>query len=346
MHRFQFALLAFSALLGCTAKTRPEPLADEAAGATAAPEAEVTRGENIAPRKGLRRLTSEHLPNVVQVHSRVISGGLPESDAAFAELSKMGVRTIISVDGARPDVVAAARHGLRYVHLPHGYDGVPAERARELAKAVRELEGPVYIHCHHGKHRSPAAASVACVTAGLLDPAFALDVLELAGTSRDYRGLYQSASTARPLEAALLEELTVEFREVAPVPLLADAMVQIERTHEHLRQIAAAGWQTPVDHPDLVPAHEALLLQEHFTELLRTDEVAQQPEAFRRILEHSESAARELTELLKQSDADPAQPRPSAQLAVMAERIRTNCRLCHRQFRDNPRLKESAPNGL
>ena len=83
-------------------------------------------------------------------------------------------------------------YGLRYVHLPHGYDGIDQRRARELAKAVRDLPGPIYIHCHHGKHRSPAAAAVACVGAGLLKPDRSLCVLNTAGTSTNYRGLYQA----------------------------------------------------------------------------------------------------------------------------------------------------------
>jgi protein tyrosine phosphatase (PTP) superfamily phosphohydrolase (DUF442 family) len=340
MLRLSFAVLTIGTLLGCARDDDSDPAA-----ADASPEqASNATSASAATDEGIRPVATVHLPNVVQVHPRVISGGLPASDAAFAELSGLGVKTIISVDGARPDVEAAARHGLRYVHLPHGYDGIPDERARELAKAVRELEGPVYIHCHHGKHRSPAAASVACVTAGLIEPVRALEILELAGTSRDYRGLYESADKARLLETALLEELEVEFREVAPVPPMADAMVQIEHTHEHLQQIAAAGWHTPADHPDLVPPHEALLLQEHFTELLRTDEVRQQPQAFRRMLEESETAARELTELLKLQAADPARATSSAELAAHADRIAANCKACHRQFRDNP-LPHETPAG-
>jgi protein tyrosine phosphatase (PTP) superfamily phosphohydrolase (DUF442 family) len=117
------------------------------------------------------KLVAKRLPNPVRLHPRVISGGLPEGDEAFAELKALGVRTIVSVDGAEPDVDTATRYGLKYVHLPHGYDGIPESRVRELAKAVRELEGPLYIHCHLGKHRSPAAASAACVAAGLLPAA-------------------------------------------------------------------------------------------------------------------------------------------------------------------------------
>ena len=99
------------------------------------------------------KLTTAHLPNAVQIHQKVISGGQPEGEAGFAELARLGIKTVISVDGARPDVATAQSFGLRYVHLPHGYDGIPSERALELAKAVREFDGPIYIHCHHGKQR-------------------------------------------------------------------------------------------------------------------------------------------------------------------------------------------------
>jgi len=105
------------------------------------------------------KLNALHLPNAVHVHAKVISGGQPDGEAAFQELHRLGVKTVISVDGAAPDLELAKKYGLRYVHLPHGYDGIPEPRVQELAKAVRDLEGPIYIHCHHGKHRSPAAAA-------------------------------------------------------------------------------------------------------------------------------------------------------------------------------------------
>jgi hypothetical protein len=50
------------------------------------------------------RLVAPGLPNAIQLHEQVISGGLPEGDAAFAKLKELGVKTIISVDGARPDL--------------------------------------------------------------------------------------------------------------------------------------------------------------------------------------------------------------------------------------------------
>ena len=286
------------------------------------------------------RLHVEHLPNAIRIHPRVISGGLPEDDAAFQELADLGVKTIISVDGARPDVAMAKKHGLRYVHLPHGYDGISKERANELAKAVSELDGPIYIHCHHGKHRSPAAASVACVRAGLIPPTSAIPYLEFAGTSPDYRGLYQSAEQAHPEDQALLRSLRVEFQETVNVPPLAQAMVNLEHIHDHLKQIAAAGWNSPADHPDLSPAHEALLLQEHFTELLRTEEVQQQPADFQQSLRDSEVAAQALHTALKdwQSTVHPGDPPPG--FAEHLDTIGMQCKHCHKQHRDKP-LSES-----
>lgn len=122
------------------------------------------------------------------------------------------MRTVISVDGAKPDVKLAKKYGIRYVHLPHGYDGIQEQRAREPARAVRDLEGPIFIHCHHGKHRSPAAATTACIAVGLIAPENGLSNLKAAGTSESDRGLYQSVQEAHPLDKALLDELNTEFR--------------------------------------------------------------------------------------------------------------------------------------
>ncbi len=141
-------------------------------------------------------VTDLALPNAFRLCPEVYSGGQPEGDAGFARLAALGVKTVISVDGARPDIATAARHGLRYVHLPHGYDGIPSDRGVQLAKALRELPGPVYIHCHHGKHRSPAAAAVACVGVGFIDNKTANAFLKQAGTNP----LPRTLSVGRPGE--------------------------------------------------------------------------------------------------------------------------------------------------
>ncbi len=276
------------------------------------------------------RINSKHLPNAYRLTDNVISGGQPQGEAAFAELRALGVKTIISVDGARPDVATAKKLGLRYVHLPHGYDGIPAERLQELAKAVRDLPGPIYIHCHHGKHRSPAAAAAACVSIGTLTSAQAHDALKTAGTSPDYRGLYDSVRAAQPLAPSMLDALTVEFHETAEIPPLADAMVAIEHHYDHLQSISAADWKTPPEHPDLDPPHEALLLAEQFTELLRTDAVQIQPQEFARLMRDGERAAYALEQALRDHPGDTAKRRSAF------AKVSANCQKCHQQIRDVP----------
>lgn len=287
-------------------------------------------------------VTDSRLHNAYRLHEKVISGGLPEEEGMQA-LQELGVKTIISVDGAKPDVDTARKYGLRYVHLPHGYDGIPAERSRQLAKAVLELEGPIYIHCHHGKHRSPAAAATACIGAGLIPADFGLSVLKTAGTSEGYRGLYQTVSRMHALDKALLEQLQVDYQQVVPVPPMAEAMVAIEHTHDHLMQIAAHRWEPTPDHPDIDPAHEALLLREHYTELLRTDEVQQLPVEFQELLRASEASAQSLEASLRsRQDRDSESEELVSSRNAQLDALTTGCKQCHQKYRDTPLSEKSA----
>lgn len=307
-HRLQILPLLFL-LCGCGAPSAPVPA--------------------VTPPAKIEKITARHLPNPVRVHAKVISGGLPEGEAAFAELKELGILTVISVDGAKPDVATAEKYGLRYVHLPHGYDGVPEQRAKELAKAVRDLPGPIYIHCHHGKHRSPAASAVACVGAGLINHTDAATVLKVAGTSEAYRGLFQSADTAKTLDKAMLDELQVEFPATAKLPAMAEAMVEIEHVHDRLKAIEKAGWKTPADQPALVPDHEALLLREHFTELLRTKEVVAKPAKFQELTKEAETLCQALEDELKK-------PTSAEAAGKLFAAVSNNCKACHVAFRDVP----------
>jgi protein tyrosine phosphatase (PTP) superfamily phosphohydrolase (DUF442 family) len=114
-----------------------------------------------APARGpaFTRLEISGIHNAFRVTDKVYSGSQPEGDEAFVALAKLGVKTIISVDGSKPDVEAAHKHGLRYIHLPFGYDGVPTNRIVELAKAAETLSGPIFVHCHHGLPRGPTAVA-------------------------------------------------------------------------------------------------------------------------------------------------------------------------------------------
>jgi protein tyrosine phosphatase (PTP) superfamily phosphohydrolase (DUF442 family) len=324
-------LVVLALLTGC-GKSSP-PVATEAQTASSTPV--TAAGESPAAKAVIEKISASHLPNPVRLHEKVISGGLPEGDEAFAELKTLGIKTVVSVDGAKPDIATAEKYGMRYVHLPHGYDGVPEERGKELAKAVRDLPGPIYIHCHHGKHRSPAAAAVACIGAGFLQHNDAATVLKIAGTSESYRGLFESADSARKFESAVLDELKAEFPPVAKLPAMAEAMVQIEHLHDHLKAIEKAGWKTPADKPALVPDHEALLLREQFTELLRTKDVQSRPKKFQDLTREAEAASQALEDGLRAG----LEPEAASKLLVA---VSNNCKTCHQAFRDTPLREKSA----
>ena len=126
--------------------------------------------------------------NAVAFHDGFISGSVPEGEAGFETLAAMGVKTIISVDGAVPDVDMARARGLRYIHLPIGYNGFDEQRRLELARATRDAmnDGAVYIHCHHGKHRSAGAAAVVIASLGWATPEKAIERMKVSGAAPAY----------------------------------------------------------------------------------------------------------------------------------------------------------------
>src|SRR5689334_12328059 len=130
------------------------------------------------------------LHNVFSIGTNLFSGSSPDEDAGFETLKKMGIKTLISVDGAKPDVKRAHEFGMRYIHLPHGYDGISKKTQLELAKAAQVTEGPIYIHCHHGKHRGPAAVAIICMVDRGWNATQAESWLHAAGTDTNYTGLF------------------------------------------------------------------------------------------------------------------------------------------------------------
>jgi protein tyrosine phosphatase (PTP) superfamily phosphohydrolase (DUF442 family) len=265
--------------------------------------------------------------NAFRVTDRIFSGSQPADDAAFAALASAGVKTIISVDGGRPDVAAAKKHGLRYVHLPIGYDGIPAARVPELAKAATETEGRIFIHCHHGKHRGPAAAGVLCEAVAGWTPGQAEDWLRQAGTGADYPGLYRAV---HEFSAPKSEQIAKAgpLREIAETPGLVDAMVAIDAHFDALKAAQDAGWKTPPGDPGLPEAANATLLWEQLRELARVPQTAKRPEAYRKHLADSVNAAATLRELLRGEGQD------ANALDAAFRATAQSCAACHKEFRN------------
>lgn len=269
------------------------------------------------------------LPNVVTYHHNYICGGAPEGDQGFETLRAMGVKTIISVDGSATDPEAAHAHGMRYIHLPIGYDGFGEARRLQLIRASRDaLElGPVYVHCHHGKHRSAGAAATVAASLGWDTPEQAVARMRVSGTSPNYQGLFACAEHATPVTEAQIDAVPANFPEVSRPEGYRKAMVEIDEVDEHLADIERAGWKTPDDHPDLVPVAEAGRLADLLRYCAQSDRASSEPPGFAAGLTECQSLAQQLEDMLD-AGAEPAA------LSKQYTAVGAQCSECHKAYRN------------
>jgi len=277
-----------------------------------------------------RPVATQVLHNVFQLDAALYSGNAPEDEAAFRELAALGVKTLVSVDGTRPNVALAHQFGMRYVHLPFGYDGLPQARGVELAKAVQvaETQGPVYLHCHHGKHRAPVAAAVVCRAIDGWTADQAIDFLHQAGTAADYGGLYRDARAFQPPAAEALARVTADFPETAKTPPMVDMMVSIDQRCDALKAAQKTGWSEVPGQPGEAPAQTAVLVWELFRELARDPETPKRGDDYAAKLTAGEKSADALKAILADSTQTAA-----ARDAAFQEMTQT-CTACHKAHRN------------
>lgn len=270
------------------------------------------------------------LHNLVEFHDGFISGSAPQGEAAFESLAHLGIRTIISVDGAAPQMELAGAHGMRYVHLPIGYNGFEETRRRQLVRATRDAlrVGPVYIHCHHGKHRSPAAAAVIAASLGWMTPEQGVDRMRDSGTAANYKGLYDCARRAVVLTASEIDETPGDFAPVWTPSSFVKGMLELDAAFENLKAIELAGWKTPDGHPDLVPVAEAGRLADLYRLMKQSAYAADRGDPFVRLLESAENSSTELERLLAQDAIN------AIEIGARFRAVAATCKDCHTRFRD------------
>lgn len=276
--------------------------------------------------EGIKPVSTKGVRNVFQLSPTLYSGSAPEGDAGFENLRKLGIRTVLSVDGALPEIERAHRAGLRYIHIPCGYDGIGIETQVRLIQAVRSAAQPVYVHCHHGKHRSVTAAAVLAMAREGWTPGQAEAWLRRAGTDTNYLGLYQTVRTFKPPSADALRTVPGTFPETAAVTGLVQAMTAIDDQWSRVNSSLAT---TTKSGSDL--AHSVLLLREQYRETRRLPELAGR-DRLKKDLASAEARVAELEEWL-QTRSRAAEP----DLTGAIRKIAANCKECHRTHRDHRR---------
>ena len=291
------------------------------------PSASDAKSQELASEDGLgfEHIESEDVHRLLRLTDELYSGAEPKTEEAYAELARLGVKTIVNVDGATPELEMAQKYGLDYIHIPIGYDGITAEQSAAMVRVMREREGPFYFHCHHGKHRGPAAAAIALMESTGCSVEDGINVLVEAGTSEGYPGLWRDVRAFQsPAAGTQLPELVA----IAEVSDFEAAMAKLDRTWDEMKLIQKAGFLSSADHPDLDPHNVARILREsiesssHLTEPSLAGEELYQEE-MRKALEGAIALEKALDE---DRIADAQEP---------FDVVRRSCKACHVEFRDD-----------
>ncbi|MFK7760059.1 MAG: hypothetical protein AB8C13_08935 [Phycisphaerales bacterium] len=265
------------------------------------------------------------IQNLHQLTSTLYSGSEPAGAPHYQQLASLGIQTVISVDAIPPNPSLAAQHNIRIIHLPIGYDGINQERAAQLTSALTQSDQPIYLHCHHGKHRGPAALTVGAIGAGLITTQQATDFLNTAGTSPQYPGLWDAVKNAAPIDPARIPQ-SADLPSSAPVSDFTSAMGEVDRLHERLWDIAMNNWETPNDHPDLTPIAVSAQIHNLLRSMLGSKIVEQEGSLIRAMMIESIEAADRVETSLRNADTQLA-------LTSMGS-LNNSCVQCHEKFRD------------
>ncbi len=299
-------------------------------GANACSSLQVGLGGPIAatlpPRTATAAVDLPGLHNVVAYADGIVSGGVPEGREGLQSLQHLGIRTVVSVDGQTPDVATANALGLRYIHLPISYDTVTPNRQQQLAQVIANVEGPIYMHCHHGKHRSAAALASAMVLTGKMTVAEAEARMRVSGTAKEYTGLWEVVRRCQPLTAEALRADPATFPAITQVTGLVATMAEIDAVIDLVKQAKDAGWQAPSDHPDLVASKETRRLATLFANLQHDIESQAFAADYQTMLQRSIADSAAIDAALRQNDLATAEQH----LASLTK----GCKQCHVSYRD------------
>jgi protein tyrosine phosphatase (PTP) superfamily phosphohydrolase (DUF442 family) len=272
------------------------------------------------------------LHNVRRLGDNIVSGSEPHGEEAIAAIAKMGVKTILSVDGKVPDAATAGKYGIKYVHIPIKYSGISDDEVAEIAKTFREQEGPFYVHCFHGKHRGPAGAAIGRLVLDGIPREQAIAEMRECGTSGKYEGLYQTIATKSVPSTRETKALAFSFPAAHPFGGFRETMVGMPRSFDALKAFSASGWKPDPESPDLDPLNEAEKLHDLFVAGKHVPDTKSRPQDFQEWLQQAIDESDDLVRQVRAMRAGDAAAMAKADKSVAA--ISKTCNACHGGYRD------------
>ena len=203
---------------------------------------------------------------VVAFQDDLFSGSKPEGERGMHSLKKLNVSSIICVDGVAPDVDRAREYGIKTIHVPLKYNSPNKTQILDLSSAfmMNRVDGNVYIHCHHGKHRSAAAAALVSIALGLSNAQEMKERMQVAETSQHYTGLWEAVEQQQSINIFDVVENEKIFPSVVNPKGMTAQMVAIDEALDRLLLVKQSKWLIPESHPDLAPAADAGMIAETF----------------------------------------------------------------------------------
>lgn len=330
------AALFSAAFLGCQAYKNDAPTDAPKPAPAAAPSAELKGYVKVAAETPLPKATAQEFPgihNFFKLSDHVYSGSEPDGEVAMKKLAELGVKTIVSVDSKVPDAELAKKYGMRYVHIPFGYHGIGEDDEMALAKTFRELQGPFYTHCFHGKHRGPAAAAIGRIVLDGAPREQALaEMYQWCGTAKNYTGLFNTVGTFKVPTVEETQKCSFDFPAAAPVGDFVDVMVHVGRAEDALKKLDKRGYAADPQHPDVDAENEAVKLSQAFRSAMTLPEWKTRPEDFKAWAVKSETLANDLAAAVRSFKSGEAAA--SGRANEIYTRIAATCVDCHNVYRN------------
>jgi tyrosine-protein phosphatase SIW14 len=157
--RFAWVLALGACVVSCTAAD-----AERAAPTTApavASETAATRPVGPTTRTAaVPRHDIPGLPNFARVSDGLYRGGQPTAEG-FAQLKKMGVKTVVNLRSFSSDRRKLKGTGLRYAHIYcKAWHPEDEDTLKFLTIVSDPANHPVFVHCMHGADRTGCAVAV------------------------------------------------------------------------------------------------------------------------------------------------------------------------------------------